>query len=298
MRTRDQLAHPRRLRPSPSMGGELRGSPRSARWRRLPTGSGSSSSPVPITWQCRPGCPRRAVLRTALSTFSYLASITERIRFLPYVLVLPFYHPLDLAKRYGTLDALSGGRLTLGLGVGNLREEFDLLGVPFDDRGPHADDAMRALRAALGKKHHLLRRPLLLLRQPRDLAARRAGARPDVGRRALGSGVRHHAVALADGWRPRRCGSTVRARRPSATCLLASSCPTASTCCSSAMAPSTRSATRAACTRRSIGPSFAGATVMSLVVRHASLDHYLDQLAAYARDRWPPGRALGLSVVR
>lgn len=70
----------------------------------------------------------------------------------PYVLVLPFYHPLELAKRYGTLDYLSGGRLTLGFGVGNLREEFDLLGVPFDDRGARADESLRVLRAALSER--------------------------------------------------------------------------------------------------------------------------------------------------
>src|SRR4051812_19702547 len=87
-----------------------------------------------------------------LATFGYLAASTTRIRFEAHVVVLGYHHPLALAKRYGTLDAISGGRLVLGVGVGTLREEFDLLGAPFDDRGARADDAMRALRAALSQR--------------------------------------------------------------------------------------------------------------------------------------------------
>jgi alkanesulfonate monooxygenase SsuD/methylene tetrahydromethanopterin reductase-like flavin-dependent oxidoreductase (luciferase family) len=68
-----------------------------------------------------------------LATFGYLAAVTEQIRLATYVLVLGYHHPLAIAKRYGSLDVVSGGRLILGLGVGTLREEFDLLGVPFDD---------------------------------------------------------------------------------------------------------------------------------------------------------------------
>ena len=86
-----------------------------------------------------------------LSTFGYLAARTTRIRLATHVLVLGYHHPLEIAKRYGTLDRVCGGRLILGVGVGSLREEFDLLGAPFDDRGPRADDALRALRATLSQ---------------------------------------------------------------------------------------------------------------------------------------------------
>ncbi len=84
-----------------------------------------------------------------LATLSYLAARTQRIRLATDVLVLAYHHPLEIAKRYGTLDKVSNGRLILGVGVGRLKEEFDLLGVPFDDRGPRGDDALRALRASL-----------------------------------------------------------------------------------------------------------------------------------------------------
>jgi probable F420-dependent oxidoreductase len=84
-----------------------------------------------------------------LATFGYLAARTTKIRFTTLVLVLGYHHPLDIAKRYGTLDQVSNGRLILGVGVGTLREEFDLLGAPFEQRGARADDALRALRASL-----------------------------------------------------------------------------------------------------------------------------------------------------
>ncbi len=86
-----------------------------------------------------------------LATFGYLAARTARIRLATQVLVLGYHHPLEIAKRYGTLDVVSGGRLVLGLGVGTLREEFELLDAPFTDRGARADDALAALRAALSR---------------------------------------------------------------------------------------------------------------------------------------------------
>lgn len=86
-----------------------------------------------------------------LSTLGFVAAHTSRIRLATQVLVLGYHHPLEIAKRYGTLDRISGGRIVLGLGVGSLREEFDLLGAPFEDRGARADDAIRALRSSLSE---------------------------------------------------------------------------------------------------------------------------------------------------
>ncbi len=87
-----------------------------------------------------------------LATFGALSAHTERIAFATFVLVLGYHHPLEIAKRYGTLDQVTGGRVILGLGVGSLAEEFDLLDVPYDDRGVRADDALRALRACIGRE--------------------------------------------------------------------------------------------------------------------------------------------------
>lgn len=95
---------------------------------------------------------RGATYWDPLATFGYLAARTSRIRLVTQVLVVGYHHPLEIAKRYGTLDRVSGGRLTLGLGVGSLREEFDLLGAPFEGRGPRADDAIAAVRAVLSER--------------------------------------------------------------------------------------------------------------------------------------------------
>ncbi|MCH2171478.1 TIGR03619 family F420-dependent LLM class oxidoreductase [Myxococcota bacterium] len=87
-----------------------------------------------------------------LATFGYMAAVTEKIRFFTNIVVLPYHHPLAVAKRYGTLDVMSEGRLMLGVGVGSLREEFELLGAEFEKRGEIYSEALLALRAALGKR--------------------------------------------------------------------------------------------------------------------------------------------------
>lgn len=95
---------------------------------------------------------RGSVYWDPVATMGYIAARTERIRLCAYVVVLGYYHPLQIAKSYGTIDRLSGGRLILGVGVGSLRQEFELLGRAFADRGRRADDAIRALRASLSRR--------------------------------------------------------------------------------------------------------------------------------------------------
>ncbi len=95
---------------------------------------------------------RGATYWDPLVTLSFLAARTERINLATFVVVLGYHHPLALAKRYGTLDLVSGGRLVLGVGVGTLHEEFELLGAPYEDRGARADEAIAALRAIYGRR--------------------------------------------------------------------------------------------------------------------------------------------------
>lgn len=96
---------------------------------------------------------RGATYWDPLSTLAYLAARTTTIRLATFVLVLGYHHPLEIVKRYGTLDRISGGRLVLGLGVGSLQPEFEMLGADFESRGARADDAIRALRACWGLEH-------------------------------------------------------------------------------------------------------------------------------------------------
>jgi probable F420-dependent oxidoreductase len=136
-----------------------------------------------------------------LATLGYLAARTTRIRLATHVLVLAYHHPLEIVKRYGTLDVVSGGRLVLGVGVGSLEEEFELIGAPFDDRGARGDDALRALRASFGRRepayhgtHH----------DYEGFVVEPSGAGTDVPLWIGGRSYRslRRAVELADGWAP------------------------------------------------------------------------------------------------
>jgi len=136
-----------------------------------------------------------------LATFGYLAARTHVVRLATNVLVLAYHHPLEIAKRYGTLDVVSNGRLILGVGVGTLREEFDLVDAPYEDRGRRADDALRALRAALSKPEPIYHGEFydfegLVV----DPCAAQERVPIWVGGRTLRSLRR--AAALADGWCP------------------------------------------------------------------------------------------------
>ncbi|WP_420444389.1 LLM class F420-dependent oxidoreductase [Candidatus Poriferisodalis sp.] len=81
----------------------------------------------------------------ALVTLTWIASRTQRVRLGTSVLVMPYLHPMVLAKELATLDRLSGGRLVVGLGVGSLPEENALLGVGYDDRGALSNEFIEVL---------------------------------------------------------------------------------------------------------------------------------------------------------
>ncbi|MGH9137027.1 MAG: TIGR03619 family F420-dependent LLM class oxidoreductase [Acidimicrobiales bacterium] len=83
-----------------------------------------------------------------IATLGWLAGITERVRLLSHVYVVAYRHPLQTAKAFASLDELSGGRVILGVGAGHLEPEFELLGVPFTERGRRADETIDAIRAA------------------------------------------------------------------------------------------------------------------------------------------------------
>jgi probable F420-dependent oxidoreductase len=82
-----------------------------------------------------------------LDLLAFLAGQTDRLGLATGVLVLPNHHPVVLAKRAATVDALSGGRLRLCVGVGWLREEIEACGTAFESRGRRADEQLAVLRA-------------------------------------------------------------------------------------------------------------------------------------------------------
>src|SRR5262249_39154110 len=90
---------------------------------------------------------RFARVYDALITLGWIAGWTERIRLGRSIVILPLHNPYQLAKQAATLQELSHGRFTLGVGVGWHREEFEFMGVPFDGRDARADEAIRLMRA-------------------------------------------------------------------------------------------------------------------------------------------------------
>jgi probable F420-dependent oxidoreductase len=90
--------------------------------------------------------PARADWIDPMVGLSFAAAATSTIAIATGVLLLPEHNPVHLAKRAATLDTLSGGRFTLGIGIGWSREEFDALGVPFERRGARTAEYVQAMR--------------------------------------------------------------------------------------------------------------------------------------------------------
>ena len=82
----------------------------------------------------------------AITVLTWVAAHTERVRLGTTVLVLPYLNPLVLAKTLATLDVMSKGRLTVGVGVGALKSESDALGSTFETRGRYADESIKIMK--------------------------------------------------------------------------------------------------------------------------------------------------------
>jgi alkanesulfonate monooxygenase SsuD/methylene tetrahydromethanopterin reductase-like flavin-dependent oxidoreductase (luciferase family) len=169
------------------------------------------------------GAPDPASGRTvyeSLTTLAFVAARTTRLKLLTGVVVVPYRHPILLAKETASVDALSGGRLILGVGVGALRRrlsaenvnlatnaeiasrEFDALGV-HGDRGPVADEYLAALvelwtsdPASYAGRHVAFRDVDMYPRPAQERIPILVGGRSD---KALQRAARH------DGWFPSQC---------------------------------------------------------------------------------------------
>jgi probable F420-dependent oxidoreductase len=82
-----------------------------------------------------------------LVTLGWVAGWSERIGLGTSIVLVPLHNPFRLAKEVATLQELSGGRVTLGVGMGWHRDEFEFMGVEFEGRGRRADEAIRLVRA-------------------------------------------------------------------------------------------------------------------------------------------------------
>ena len=141
----------------------------------------------------------------ALVMLTWLAAKTSRVTLGTSVLVMPYLHPMSLAKHLATLDHLSGGRLVVGLGVGSLPEENAALGVPYESRGAFCNEFLEVLRllwtesgASFTGQHFsftdLISSPKPLQKPHPPIVI--GGNRPPALRRA---------ARFGDGWHPMNC---------------------------------------------------------------------------------------------
>jgi len=225
-----------------------------------------------------------------LATFGFLAAQTERLRFVTHVLVLGYHHPLAIAKRYGTLDRITNGRLVLGVGVGTLEDEFRLLGARFDGRGPVYEDALRALRAAFGR------------RDPRyegahyrfaDVVVDPCGVQDRIPIWLGGRSARslRRALVLGDGWDPFGLDldqlEALLGRARGWREWQERTAPFELVLPIDRRFDPTDASERRALSERAVRFHALGATVLNLRLRHESLAHYLDQLEIVAREVAP-----------
>jgi probable F420-dependent oxidoreductase len=138
-----------------------------------------------------------------LALMSFLAGATSRVRIGTSVLVIPYRNPVVTAKMLATLDAMSGGRIILGAGVGWLREEFEALHAPsFAERGRVTDEYLRLMRECWTREPvewagtHYRMSKVSMLPKPAQKAGIPIwiGGHTDVALRRTGE--------LADGWHP------------------------------------------------------------------------------------------------
>ena len=104
------------------------------------------NSVYPYDVSGRVGLTADCVVPDPLDLLVFLAAHTERLGLATGVLVLPNHHPVVLAKRVATVDALSGGRLRLCVGTGWLKEEIEACGTDFGSRGRRADEQLEVMR--------------------------------------------------------------------------------------------------------------------------------------------------------
>ncbi len=155
-------------------------------------------------------------------TLTWAAAVTRRIGLGTSVLILPYRHPLHLAKELASLDRLSEGRLVLGVGAGWLEGEFAALNVPARERGARTDEAIDALRACWqddpvtfdGPSVHL--KEMRVLPQPdRHIPIWVGGASDRALRRAVDKGDGWHGT-VTDTAKARPILERLRAERPEA----------------------------------------------------------------------------------
>ena len=128
-----------------------------------------------------------------LTTAAFIAAATSKLRIVTSVMVVPHRPAVLTAKILATIDYLSKGRLTLGIGAGWCKEEFEAIGAPpFEDRGHVTDEWMMAVQGAVGEGRAEVRRQVREVLRRGVHAEAGAEVDPDLGRRRERPGAAAH----------------------------------------------------------------------------------------------------------
>jgi alkanesulfonate monooxygenase SsuD/methylene tetrahydromethanopterin reductase-like flavin-dependent oxidoreductase (luciferase family) len=166
--------------------------------------------PIESVWQGGHLLPPTATGET-ITRLALMTAWTERVRVGSAVLVLPLYHPVTVAKQLADLDSRSGGRLSVGVGVGGeFAKEFEAVGVPLAERGPRTDEAMALLRELWsgkpvdhdGRFFHLHDIELRPVKSPSAEAHEMQPGGPPLIVSGRKEGAMRRAARLGDGWMP------------------------------------------------------------------------------------------------
>jgi probable F420-dependent oxidoreductase len=155
-------------------------------------------STYPYSEDGRPAFPPDTPWPDVWVTTGALAAVTERVRFVTHVYVLPARNPFVVAKAVGTAAFLSGDRVVLGVGAGWMREEFDQLEQPYARRGARMEEQIEVLRTLWGGgmvEHHgefYDFDPLEMTPAPTRLVPILIGGHSDIALR--------RAARIGDGW--------------------------------------------------------------------------------------------------
>ncbi|MCW2496563.1 TIGR03619 family F420-dependent LLM class oxidoreductase [Jatrophihabitans sp.] len=103
-------------------------------------------APYPYSADGTPGFPAETEWPHIGATLGALAAATSRLHFTTSIMVLPLYSPVDIAKMMGTLSVLSEERVSLGIGVGWMEDEFRATGIDFTTRGKRTDEMIEVMR--------------------------------------------------------------------------------------------------------------------------------------------------------
>jgi probable F420-dependent oxidoreductase len=135
-------------------------------------------------------------------TLAYLAAKTEQTRLMTNVYVAPYRHPLDTAKAFASLDALSGGRVILGVGTGHVEAEFEMLGLSFADRGALTNEAIDGIVAAWTDEYPVLTGPRWPMKEMGQRPRPVQQPRPPIWVGGYGKPALRRVAERGDGWIP------------------------------------------------------------------------------------------------